>query len=92
MTNETDNDEKTTDQPLKLSALLCVLNTEIRGIFDHDELFLDEFARGEYNDLIEVSFTSHHLKIVYVLECGQNVADTISMDEYMVWRDKYLDT
>lgn len=69
-----------------LTPLLGVLNTEIRYIFDNDESFLSRFGKGDIMDLIEISFTSHHVKIVYVLDCGQHVCDTVAMDDYMDWR------
>lgn len=71
----------------ELIPLLDALNTEIRHIFDNDESFLDRFGKGEIMDLTEVSFTSHHLKIVYVLDCGQHVCDTVAMDDYFDWRN-----
>lgn len=71
----------------ELMPLLGALNTEIRHIFDNDETFLNRFAKGEWTDLVEVSFTSHHVKIVYVLDCGQHVADTVAIDDYFNWRD-----
>jgi len=71
----------------ELTALLGVLNTEIRHIFDNEISFLERFGKGQIMDLTEVSFTSHDLKIVYVLDCGQHVCDTVAMDDYFEWRD-----
>ena len=71
----------------ELMPLLGVLNTEIGHIFDNDLSFLERFGKGYIMDLTEVSFTSHHLKIVYVLDCGQHVCDTVAMDDYFEWRD-----
>jgi len=75
-----------------LNVLLCGLGTELDAIFNHDAMFLDEFAKGDYMLLAEVSFTNNSLKITYVLNCGRHVCDTIPIDEYMEWRRKYLNT
>jgi len=69
-----------------LKDLLCVLNTEICYIFDNEESFLKRFGPDEFWDLQEVSFTSHHIKIVFVLYSGQNVGDTVAMSDYCDWK------
>lgn len=70
-----------------LNTLLCVLNKEIRFVFDNDESFLAALVKAKnVMDLTEVSFTSHHLKIVYVLDDGQHVAGRVGMDDYLSWR------
>ncbi len=71
--------------------MLSKLNYEIRYIFDNDISFLDRFGKGEIMDLTEVSFSSHHVHIVYVLDCGQHVADTIAMDDYIDWTQREVE-
>jgi len=71
-----------------LQTALKAINNEIDFIFDREEEFLERFSKGNTIDLTEVSFTSISVKIVYILDCGQHVTDSIPMDDYLAWRGK----
>ena len=67
-------------------AALKVIDAEIGYIFDNEELFLEKFGKGNIMNLTTVSFANTSVKIVYVLDCGQHVSDSISMADYLAWR------
>ena len=69
-------------------SALKSIDAEIGYIFDNEELFLERFAKGNIINLTTVSFTGTSVKIVYVLDCGQHVSDSIPMADYLAWRWK----
>ena len=69
-------------------SALKAIDAEIGYIFDNEELFLEKYGKGTIMNLTTVSFASTSVKIVYVLDCGQHVSDSISMAGYLVWRWK----
>ena len=73
----------------ELADLLPVLNTEIKWIFDNEDIFLGEFAKGEYMDLVSVSFTSYYIKMAYILEDGAHIGYDVSINDYMAWRSRF---
>jgi len=73
------------------TMMLTTLEEEIDYIFDNDISFLNQFAKGRYMDLTEVSFTANQVRISYILDNGQHVGDSITMCDYLAWRIKDLD-
>ncbi len=72
---------------LELNTILSKLERYIVYIFDHQDEFAKEFCHEEIMDLVNVSFTTHTCKIVYILDCGQHVCDSIQVDRIYDWID-----
>ena len=72
----------------EITPFLEGLGKEIEYIFDNEESFMDKFAVGKWETLIDVTFSDRYIKIVYLLDCGQHISDRISLDEYYFsWRN-----
>jgi hypothetical protein len=77
--------KETAGMASKLNGVLSSLSEHIEFIYDNEEDFLEEFARGKFFDLIEVTFGSGHIRISYLLEDGPTVTDGIDMDKFIDW-------
>ena len=71
----------------ELSALLCVLGSELDYIFDNTESFMKAFSRVDYWELVAVYFSDTKIKIHYILDCGQHVSDEKEIADYLDWRN-----
>ena len=69
-----------------LLSVLGILDCEIKYIFENEESFLERFCKGNIMDLIDVTFSSTNIKMVYVLESGQHIADSATIEAYQEWR------
>jgi hypothetical protein len=65
-------------------------NREIEFIFEHEDDFLNVFTDGHGWTLTDVSFSSVSIKLVYILESGQHVADSKPILQYMTWKEKCI--
>lgn len=54
-------------------------------IFDHEKEFLAKFAGGYSIDLTKISVNSHNVNIVYILNSGQHISDSILLQDLMTW-------
>lgn len=74
------------------------LRKTVRGYLNHLEEFtfnnfksLSERFNLHGEDLIGVSFNSSHVKLVYMLECGQHASDEILLEPYFDWMDDIIE-
>lgn len=65
-----------------LSNLECL-------VFDYEKEFNKELCKNQIWELIGVDFSVNHIKVTYVLDCGQHVSDLIRMDKFLLFVDKY---
>ena len=74
----------------ELSKTLKTLEKYICFIFDNEEKFIKEFCSyaSIEIELINISFTSQACKIVYMLDCGQHVCDTVDAVKVIYWMDE----
>lgn len=68
-----------------LNALLSGLTPYVETIYEHEQCFLDRFGKGDATDLVEVSFSETQIKIVYILDCGQHVCDSVDVADFVRW-------
>ena len=56
-------------------------------VYDNEDSFMDRFAK--YGDtlmgLTGIHFGSEGIKIHYILQCGQHIADGIKIEEFVEW-------
>ena len=74
-----------------LHQIMKDIEPYIDFIFEHEDEFLKSFAKVAFDDvfcLSEISFGSDEIKIVYVLESGQHIQDTITTEEFIAWMRK----
>jgi hypothetical protein len=69
----------------ELSNTLLTLEKYIEFILDNSYYFLNEFCEGDSLELINVSFTGHRCKIVYMLDSGQHVCTDIYTGSVIEW-------
>jgi hypothetical protein len=70
-----------------IEDVLSFIESEINFIFDHEESFMKHFAKGEAEDLVDVSFDYVCLHITYIIKSGQHFCDAVLMIDYLRWRD-----
>lgn len=54
-------------------------------IWDHEELFVDEFIGGYVIAFTKLSFDGEYVHFVYVADDGSHVSDYISMERFINW-------
>jgi len=58
-------------------------------VFENEESFLKEFCAGQdVMTLLEISFTSSSIKIVYILQCGQHIVNSFNLTRFLLWYNK----
>lgn len=75
---------------MRLNDALSVVNEELDFIFENDAAFLAAFSKGNTMLLVSVHFSGSDLRIVYVLDCGQHVVDTVQLEDYSKWKQEVL--
>lgn len=81
-------EKQETDEGLAESVLMKLLSNLspfIEVIYSREESFLKKFAGRTAFDLIEVVFGSSHLRFTYILESGQHITDSITIDDLADW-------
>ncbi len=66
----------------KIKMVLDVLNSWEKIAIDNEDKFLHEFCHDAWT-LIKVYWCSEHMEFVYVLDSGQHVSDSITMEQWM---------
>ena len=65
------------------SDTLKTLDAWSKAAYDNEDLFLDTFSG--VNDswfLTKVSWNDENMHFVYVIKCGQHIADTVKIDKW----------
>ncbi len=56
--------------------------------FDNEETFFAEFCPAAWI-LTQVSWDCENMRIVYILSCGQHVSDSVKIDKWINFLEKY---
>lgn len=60
-------------------------------IYDNEELFLSDFSKMDWFQLISVSFGSENVRYTYLLHDGKTVADAINWNSFFKWYEGIKD-
>ncbi len=82
---ESGNSAEVRIQSTNLLSILSELSKTIQFIFDNETSFMMRFAKGKWDDLLEITFGSKHIRIAYLVRSGATVTDSIEIDEFLIW-------
>lgn len=68
-----------------LKCALAVIDRYIQIVYDNEESFLDKFTDMRGYDLTSITFDQEFVRIVYIIECGQHVVDSIYITSFIEW-------
>ena len=54
----------------------------------NEESFIKKFLKGDVMAITSISWNSENMKIVYVLNSGQHVADSKQMRYFLRWKEE----
>lgn len=54
-------------------------------VFANEQSFLKEFCNKDASDLLNIYFGEETVKIIYLLDDGQHIADTIELVYFLIW-------
>ena len=56
-----------------------------KAVYDRHDDFLDRFARGPAFELTQLAIDSENVRLVYVLDSGQHIADSVKLADVLWW-------
>lgn len=68
-----------------LQVLKYSTGVMIEFVFEHEELFVDEFIGGYIIAFTKLSFDDDNVHFVYVADSGTHICDYISMERFITW-------
>jgi hypothetical protein len=72
---------------MKIDYPTDVLNRLSEIVFDNSGTFIEKFCKGDVMDLYSVSFSESSVKFYFVLDSGQHISDSITIDEFIGFTD-----
>lgn len=74
---------------MSTDKLVKIIDREEKVVFDNVESFISYLASSPFEDIMDLhqlSFSSTSVHFVYVLYCGQHIADSCSLESYDAWK------
>ena len=70
-------------------ALIAALNEWQDFVDKNEDAFVEEFCVGNTLILSSVYWSHSNMRVVYVLDCGQHVVNSVPMDDWVQFYNKH---
>jgi len=74
-----------------LKQIISDLEPYFDFVFKNGSSFLEMFGQARAWLLTNLYFGQEYIEFVYILDSGQHISDTISVDDFIVWVDSLLE-
>lgn len=64
---------------------LAALREFEKSVYDRHDDFLDRFARGPAFELAQLALDSENVHLVYILNSGKYIADSVKLADVLQW-------
>lgn len=68
-----------------LQVLNYSANVMVEFVFEHEELFVDEFIKNDIIAITKLSFDGENVHFVYVADSGSHISDSRDMETFTAW-------
>lgn len=86
MTQGTQSDTVTAETAQISFNIRDALSKYVNCAFEYEDEFLETFCKGmKATDLLECYMASDRCKLIFVLESGTTIGNTISTTKFMTW-------
>lgn len=77
--------EPVTAMVIGSDSWLAALRDFEKSVYDRHDDFLGRFARGRALELTHLAVDSENVRLVYVLDSGQHIADSANLADVLQW-------